>query len=247
MARVRLLLGAILALALIPTSAWANRIFTFEGTSSAGVDVKFTADLSISGDVLTLVLTNDSLNHTNGPSPSKNPNDVLTSFYFAIDGNPTLTWDTGEGDVYHGDRNNPDPVVQLAQDLTIGSSRWDFVQGLTGLQPGTVILGYGIGAAGNNSLDTCCGAGFDGSVTDGVDLGIYAGDVTTSNLQVDLVKTVATFEFSGLTGFSEDDIADEVLFGLGTQPDSTGFVPEPGTGLLFGLGLAGLALRRRRA
>lgn len=51
--------------------------------------------------------------------------------------------------------------------------------------------------------------------------------------------------FTGVSGFSEADIADEVVFGLGTQPDSTGLVPEPGTALLLGMGLAGLGLLRR--
>ena len=45
----------------------------------------------------------------------------------------------------------------------------------------------------------------------------------------------------GATGFDDGDIVDEVVFGLGTQPDSTGFVPEPGTALLLGAGLFGFA------
>jgi hypothetical protein len=240
------IVGAVLALCLIPAGATAVS-FTFEGTTpDTGIDVLFTADLTIAGDTLTLVLTNDSLNHSNGPSPSLNPNDVLSSFYFAIAGSPTLTWTSGTGDVYLGDKDNLDSLVQANQDLTAGASRWDFIQGVTGLQPGTTVLSYGIGAAGNNTLEVCCGAGFDGSATDGVDLGIYAGDVTTPNLQVNLVKTTATFTFSGLTGFSDSDISAEALFGLGTQPDSTGFVPEPSTGLLMGMGMVGMAASRRR-
>ena len=109
--------------------------------------------------------------------------------------------------------------------------------------PGADLLSFGIGTAGNNSLTP---NGFNGNIVDGFDYGLYAGDVTTSNLDGDLlVRGPATFVFSGVSGFSEADIADEVLFGLGTQPDSTGLVPEPHTALLLGMGLAGLGLRGR--
>jgi hypothetical protein len=247
MARIRFLLGALLALTLLPATAGANRIFVWEDTTpDTNVDVRFTADLSIAGDTLTLVLTNDSLNHSNGPSPSLNPNDLLTSFYFDIfDGSsrPTLTWVSATGDVWQGVNPGADTLTQAAADLMAGTYQsWDFRQNLT-LSPGTDTLTFGVGGAGNNSLSP---NGFSGSITDGPDYGIYVGDVSTNNLTLPLVKNSATFTFSGLTGFSEADISDQALFGLGTQPDSTAFVPEPGTALLFGLGLAGLALRRRR-
>ena len=202
----------------------------------------FEADLTIAGDTLTIVLTNND-------NASTDPGEVFLSFYFAIAGSPTLTWTSATGDVYKGDKDNPDPLVMAAQNLMAppGGPRWDFKQGITLLQPGTTVLSYGIGAAGNNSL-TIFGANFDGNVTDGVDLGIYGGDVTTSNLdKKDLVKTSATFTFSGVSGFTEADISSEALFGFGTQPDSTGFVPEPSSTLLLGAGLAGLAwLGKRR-
>ena len=54
--------------------------------------------------------------------------------------------------------------------------------------------------------------------------------------------------WSGATGFSDADISGEVLFGLGTQPDSTGLVPVPelDSGMLVGGGLIGLVWRGRR-
>ncbi len=66
----------------------------------------------------------------------------------------------------------------------------------------------------------------------------YTGTVADAN-------HTAIFVFSGLTGVTEADIASEVMFSLGTQPDSTAFVPEPGTAPLLGMGLLGLASRLR--
>lgn len=244
-------MSALLVLFLLPASAQATTSFVFEGTTpDTLVDVRFIADLTITGDILTIVLTNDSLNHVNGASPSMNPNDILSSFYFDIfDGSlrPTMTWVSATGDVYNGVLGaSNDTVVQLGADLIADSGGaglthlWDFRDSLT-YTPGTELLTFGIGAAGNNSLSP---NGFSGAITDGVDQGIYAGDVTTNNLTLQLVSGLATFTFSGLTGYTEADISNEVMFGLGTQPDSTAFVPEPGTALLIGLGLCGLAFRR---
>ena len=242
---------AFLALLLIPAGAQATTSYTFEGTTTdTFVDVKFTADLTIAGDILTLVLTNDSLNHVNGASPSLNPNDVLSSFYFDIVKGglrPTLTWLSATGDVYDGNNPGADTLAFAgADDLIAGAGlthHWDF-RGDIDFTPGTDKLTFGVGAAGNNSLNP---NGFSGAITDGVDQGIYAGDVSTNNLTVQLVKGLATFTFSGLTGYSEADLANEAIFGLGTQPDSTAFVPEPGTALLMGMGLMGLASIRRRS
>jgi len=247
-------LSTLLLLLLLPIGAQAVTTFTFEGTTiDTNVDVRFTADLTISGDILTLVLTNDSLNHSNGASPSLNPNDVLGSFYFDIYNGvsrPTLTLNSATGDVYNGIVGSADTLAIAGADLLTTADQggtslthvWDFRQGLT-TQPGTDLLTFGVGAAGNNSFSP---NGFNGMLTDGIDQGIYAGDVETNNLTVQLVAQSASFEFSGLTGFSESDISTEALFGLGTQPDSTAFVPEPGTALLIGFGLIGLASKGRR-
>ncbi len=253
MTRARSWLGAVLALSLLPASAEATRIFEFEGTTpDTNVDVRFTAELTISGDDLTIVLTNDSLNHENGPSSTLNPNDLLTSFYFDIFdgvGRPTLTYTEAFGDVCLTDNNAADDCSVTTNEADLrafvaGDDTWQFKSGLS-LQLGTETLTFGIGTAGNNSLTP---DGFNGNIVDGLDYGIYAGDITTNNLDGTLlVKEVATYKFTGVSGFTEDDIVDEVVFGLGTQPDSTGLVPEPSTGVLLGLGLAGLAWRRRRS
>jgi hypothetical protein len=61
-----------------------------------------------------------------------------------------------------------------------------------------------------------------------------------------LVKNTATFTFTGLTGYTEANIVDKVVFGLGTSPDSTltVSVPEPGGCALVAAAAAALAARR---
>ncbi len=245
-------LAAAMALCLLPASARAVT-FTFEGTTpDTGVDVKFIASLSIVGDTLTLVLTNDSLNHVDGPSPTLNPNDLLTSFYFDVfDGSsrPTLTYTSATGNVCLTSKAGADNcgIVDKENDLRAfadGDDTWQFKSGMA-LQFGSDTLTFGVGTAGNNSLTP---DNFMGSIVDGFDYGLYAGDVTTANLNNTLLTTGSiTYTWSGAMGFTDADIADEVVFGLGTQPDSTGFVPEPATSLLLGAGLLGLAWRGRRS
>jgi hypothetical protein len=261
----RWLLCAGLALSLLPASSDATVILTFEGTTpDTLVDVRFEAALTISGDNLTIVLTNDSLNHSNGASHSRNPNDLLTSFYFDIfDGvsRPTLTYTGATGDVCLFENAAADDctVTQEPGDgsdeadlraLVADDDGWQFKSGLT-LSPGADTLTFGIGTAGNNSLSP---NGFNGNIVDGLDYGIFAGTTGTATEggapSLDgsyLVHNVATFTFTGVSGFDEGDIGDEVLFGLGTQPDSTGLVPEPGSLGLLGVGVLGLAYQGRRS
>lgn len=221
--------------------------FTFEGTTpDTLVDVRFTADLSITGDDLAITLTNDSLNHGSGSSPTLNPDDLLTSFYFDVfDGSsrPTLVYTGAAGDVCLTSRTSPDDCTVVDQEADLrafsaGDNTWQFRDSLTFL-PGTETLTFGLGTAGNNDLSP---NNFQGNIVDGMDYGMYAGDITTANLNNRLlVNETITFLFSGATGFSDADISEEVMFGLGTRPDSTGLVPEPATNLLLCLGLIGLA------
>ncbi len=67
-----------------------------------------------------------------------------------------------------------------------------------------------------------------------------------------LVKNTATLTFTGVSGYTEANIVDKVVFGLGTNPNSmlTKSMPEPGALALAAVGAfllaAGRTLRRAR-
>lgn len=232
-------------LALVPgflvAPAYGTVIFTSSGLSSANVPVTFEAKLTISGNTLTVQLTN------NSPVDSLNPNDLLGSFYFDILDNtntrPTLTYTSAVGDVYLADKNNPD-TLQTAnanlQAFSAGDNTWQYKAMNAAQNP---FLGFGIGTVGNSNVSP---NNFMGNVVDGIDYSIYRGEITTNNLDGKLlVKGTATFTFTGVSGFSEADIGDSYAFGLGTAPDSF-LAPEPSTLALAVLGLLGVLFYLRR-
>jgi hypothetical protein len=241
---------ASLGLSLTPLASDATVVLSFDGPDP---DMKLSAAFTITGDTLTLMLRNES-------EPSGSKRDLLTSFYFDIvddSGNrPTLTYLSAIGDVYQGDRNDPDPLETADKDLVAdseGDGTWQFKQGLE-LLTGATTLSFGVGTAGSHKYKHGESAnGFDKDIVHRTEYGIYSGDVLTCELDgKSLVKTSATFSFSGLAGFTEADIAEVALFGLGKKPHkatlaSTGVaVPEATNGLLLAIGLGGLALAGRR-
>ncbi len=223
--------------ALIAVPARATMIHEISGLSSVGHPVSLRAELTITGDTLTVKLINCS------ETPSQAPNDLLTSYYFDIIGTnnsrPTLTYVSALGDVYLTDKSNADSeqASHNVKAVNPGDDSWQFLTMDDAWPPG---LGFGIGTAGNNNLTP---NNFNGNVVDGMDYGIYVGDVSTQSLANRmLVKNSVTFTFSGLTGFTEADIKPGFMFGLGTAPDS--IVPEP-TPLVL-LSLASVILLHRR-
>jgi hypothetical protein len=245
-------LAACLAFALFAPTAQAN---LYEWTNSAGT-ISVKADLSISGDTLTVQLSNIS------SQPTADPSSTLTSFYFSINGAPGLTYQSAMGYVIGtgvglGTADDLGTTAFRADNTLlspafVGDGATNYKGQKDGWQFKTMVsFDYGIGTVGNNSGGGLpLGDTFKGADVDGLDLGIIAGDGNSANLKDRyLVQNMATFEFGLPTdgySYSNADLGDQVAFGFGTAPDNFVVTPLPGAMLLgfMGLSVAGLKLRR---
>ncbi len=241
-------LVACLAFALFAQTAQAN---LYEWTNSAGT-ISVKADLSISGDTLTVQLSNVS------SQPTADPSGALTSFYFNIAGAPTLAYQSATGNAYLTHKDTVDELQSFTtfranspDGGTAGDLRTNYASPphADGWQFKTMAsYDYGIGTAGNGDLPVV-GDRFNGNYVNGLDFAIIADDdVTTQNLaEKYLVRETATFTF-GLPSFDYDnaDLGPIVAFGFGTAPDNLVHTPLPGAVLLgfMGLSVAGLKLRQ---
>lgn len=253
--------AALLACAVILSStqrAPASLVFPATGTSAKGHPVAFAATFTMSGNALTIRLDNTS------PVDSTDAADVLTSFYFDIakgSTRPTLAYTGASGFLWlvrdgASDlpyRYTPQTFTQvggIASDiraLANGDNSWQFRTMNPASDPH---LGFGIGTVGNSAFSP---NGFTpqivGQGNTMINFAIYrGGDIAPKGVLDNkyLVKNTATFTFTGVDGYTEADIVDKVVFGLGTGPDSTLTIslPEPpGTALLAAGGVAFAACR----
>jgi hypothetical protein len=144
----RAILGGLLLAGLAASPAMGTVVQQVSATSSSGVPFVFEAQLTITGNTLTIVLCNNSTVH------SQNPSDLLSSFYFDIlDGGnnrPILTYTSATGDVWLTDQNNPDTLQTPGANLkavVAGDDTWQFKTFNDALSP---FLGFGIGTVGNS-------------------------------------------------------------------------------------------------
>jgi hypothetical protein len=237
-----LVLGLALAIAAfgVTPRADATVTYTASGSSATGRPVSYSADLTISGDWLTVQLFNTST------VPSADPADLLSSFFFDIadSGNrPTLTFVSAVGDVWRTQMSLPDVLQTANQNLkvVVAGDSWEY-RSLDETQ--NPFFSFGIGTVGNSGLAP---NNFHGNIVDGLTYSIYAGDIMTRNLDdLSLVKDTATFTFSGVSGFTEADIGPTSMFGLGSGPDSLMVgvpVPEPRATILGALFLLPCGVR----
>jgi len=239
------IVGFMLIFVSIP--AHATIVQKVSGYSITGTAVIFEAQLTIAGDILTITLSNLS------SVSSDSPDDLLSSYYFDIvkdDGSrPTLSYLSATGDVYLTNKSSLDLLQTSDADIKAVDSKdytWEYKSMDATASPS---FGFGIGTVGNSDLSS---NNFNGNIVGGIDYSIYAGEITTRNLDNKLlVKSSATFTFSGLTGFTEADIALSFAFGMGTAPDSflTGIIeqpniPEPATIAMLCLGAVMLKKRK---
>ena len=221
--------------ALAASSASASVIFNGSGINpEVSGAASASAVFSISGDVLTVVLTN-----TTAPRTTAQGN-ALTGVVFDIDGNgPVLNF------------------TSIA--LTSGSEIWTSKTAHNTVNPlagsWTSVLGssplaeYGVATSGFN------GAFNGGSISLGnaspnygiVAAGTFDGsNVSFGGSQFPFIQNSLTLTFSGASGLSESAIANvKFLFGTdGTGVVGGNLIPAPGALALLGLG--GITLRRRR-
>lgn len=253
-----------IAIASLTNRALGSIVFPVSGTSAAGNPVSFAATLSIAGNTLTVQLDNQS------PVHSVDAADILTSFYFDIvsgTSRPTLAYASASGFLYLVRSGTTDlPYSYTPQTFTQasgtasdiravnnGDNSWQFRTMAAASPPN---LGFGIGTVGNSGLSP---NGFTtqivGQGNTMINFGIYrGGDIDPTGVLNNkyLVKNTATFTFTGVTGYTEANIADKVVFGMGTIPSSTLTVslPEPGACALLGSAAAaqlGFGRWRRRS
>ena len=259
----RLLAGLCAVVSVVVPASGSPIVFTGTGTSPLGHTVVYSAAFTFSGDTLTLDLSNES------PFDTTDAADVLSSVYFDIlsgTARPALQYQGGQGYVYQVWKNDPDLCFYYTpqmyfQDCDIpsdlgafadGDATWQFRVLNSGTAPQ---LAFGIGTVGNSLLSP---NGFDPAVvgppgTGMINFGIYrGGDIQPNGLLNGrfLVKNTATFTFTGVTGYSEADLVDKVVFGTGTGPDATVTVslPEPPLAgmAVAGLGSCGWVIGRRK-
>lgn len=223
------------------TAANADVVFNAVGFSGPGTPINFQATLNITGNVLTITLANNS-------TQSLNPADLLSSFYFDIvngaNARPTLTYVSAVGDVYLGLRTATDTLQTAGANLVAvnpGDDTWQY-RDFTATIGQSPFMAFGVSTVGNNGLTP---NNFNGNITGAINYSIYAGDISTQNLNNTLlVRGPIVFTFTGVSGFTEADIRNAAVFGLGTGPDSLFHVPAPGSAAM--LGVAALAATRRR-
>lgn len=232
--------------------AQTAQAYTFEwaGTNTySGNDVHVAANISITGDTLTIYLYNLA---DDTPTPA----DILTSFYFSFDGDATPTlvslnaatgplWGDSGSDTYWGDNllTTNDPALTPEQIAALNNTQkapWWAAKTMNSTQ--NPYLDYGIGAAGNSNLTPN-----NFPQKDGDNGGIIADiEIEGSNLVNNdpFVKEWASFDLlfahDSLIGLS----VGEAVFGFGSEPKF--LTPLPGAVLLglLGLGVAGIKLRK---
>ena len=225
----------VILLLLSLTSPSVATTITGMGKSDVGTSVQFSADMSITGNNLIIILNNTS------SVSSTAYNDALSSFFFDIVQNgirPTLTLTSATGTVYKGVKSRNDTLYKSNYNLDAltnpGTWQYKTFNANDFIASTGSAYGFGLGTTGNNSLPsgsplTGFPGTFKGKLVGNAEYSIYKGDETNSSLDNKLLvggPATFTFTISGGT-FTNADIQDTAVFGLGSAPDSLLIVPPP--------------------
>ncbi len=250
MNRLWLVFAVVVALSLGAVPAMATSI-TFSGTGPgvAGITLSASAVFDITGNVLTIVLTNTA---ANANDKSKDvPGNALTGVFFDLTGNRTLT--PVSATVVAGTILGTSYCYTGMCDSTTtnvgGEFRFDTGSGFPA-DYGVASAGY-IGGSGNMvGPDLAPPAAVDGPNFSLIGTGAFSPNGGLGS--VPLIQSSVTLVLSGVTGLTTSDISG-VSFQYGTALDEanipgTPSVPEPTSLLLLGSGIAslGIASLRRR-
>ena len=218
-------------------------LFTWTGNSNvSGQSLDVSADFTAVGNVLTIVLTN------NSPQASNNPADTLGSLFWDLSGVTFSQPDAG---------NN---VSQGASTVTLANAPYtdpydlnkeymyeDNVT-LQSINFGHGVSSVGIGIFGTNSdtfYERMKGLGDAGSQAgDAFSISSSFGTLGAAN-NVPVVNNAVTFTLVGNGPIDVNSISN-VAFSFGSGAQTTSIVPEPASLAALGFGAVALLRRRRK-
>jgi len=244
--RVHALSAAALIAAVAAMPAQAVTV-SASGPGIDGAQLAAQATFTISGDNLTISLTNVATNDENSEGLDT-PGNTLTGLFFDITSSPALAKQTATitaGSLLQGNTCSIGPCDNTTTDV---GGEFGFATSWTGGPS----AGYGISSSGyiGGAGTLFGGANLDDpGAPDGINFGIISSlGIYNPNggLAGDpVIQDTAIFTFTGVNGLTEDAI-NNISFQYGTDFDEPNLVPVPAAVWLFGSGLLGLVGVARR-
>lgn len=243
--------GALPAAALLAAVAAPIQAVTVSGTGAGvnGATLDAQATFEVSGDILTVTLTNIATADEQTTDGQDTPGNTLTGLFFDFGGtligqSATIT----AGSLLQGSTCSTTLCTSTTTDV---GGEFGFVTSWTG----GPTADYGISSSGyiGGANTLFGGANLDNPLApNGINFGIISSLGTynpNGGLAGDpVIRDTVTFSFSGANGFTDADISN-VSFQYGTgfdEPNIIPAVPVPAAVWLFGSGLLGLVGVARR-
>jgi len=262
-------LAAAIAMAAVTGLASASSTFSATGTGVFGAQLAAQATFQVTGDVLTITLTNIANNDNQTTDNQDSPGNTLSGVFFDIAGSPTLTaWSA----TVPGGSSITGAACDLGScvGVTDVGGEWGFQSGpfsYLGVDGpnamyGAASAGYlstglsgNIGNFNNNGTSgNLAGTNLDGQASlNGINFGLISSLDPSFNPNTGLatepvIQDSVVLVLHGVSGIEESAIGN-VSFQYGTGYDEPNIVPVPAAVWLFGSGLLGLIgiSRRKKA